>query len=98
MKFRHFLPALALAALLGRPCAGQPAKQGADLLKTDIMGVFAHPDDETGVAATMAAYALGKGKVVANVYCTRGEGGGNMVGSQWGVSLGVLREAELRDC
>src|SRR5437763_9703144 len=73
-------------------------KHGADLLKTDIVGVFAHPDDETGVAATLAYYALGRNAVVANVYCTRGEGGGNMVGTQWGPSLGVLREAELRDC
>ncbi|HEY3853838.1 MAG TPA: PIG-L family deacetylase [Verrucomicrobiae bacterium] len=77
--------------------AEQSPKQGAALLKTDIMGVFAHPDDETGASATLAAYALGKGKVVANVYCTRGEGGGNSVGKQWGDSLGILREAELRD-
>lgn len=73
-------------------------KQGTALLKTDIMGVFAHPDDETGMAATLAHYALGKGSVVANVYCTRGEGGGNMVGTQSGAALGALREAELRDC
>ncbi|MBN9693007.1 MAG: PIG-L family deacetylase [Verrucomicrobia bacterium] len=72
--------------------------QGAALLKVDLMGVFAHPDDETGAAGTLAAYALGRGKVVANVYCTRGEGGGNMVGTQSGRALGVLREAELRDC
>src|SRR5262249_57889523 len=25
-------------------------------------------------------------------------GGGNMVGTQWGAALGVLRETELRDC
>jgi LmbE family N-acetylglucosaminyl deacetylase len=75
----------------------RPPKQGAALLKTDILGVFAHPDDETGVAAVLAEYALVKGKVVANVYCTRGEAGGNMVGNQWGPSLGILREAELRD-
>jgi LmbE family N-acetylglucosaminyl deacetylase len=75
-----------------------PPKQGAALLKTDILGVFAHPDDETGVAATLAFYAHGRNAVVANVYCTRGESGGNMVGTQWGTSLGILREAELRDC
>lgn len=74
-----------------------PAKQGADLLKTDIMGIFAHPDDETGMAATLAYYSHGRGSVVASIYCTRGEGGGNMVGTHWGPSLGVLREAELRD-
>src|SRR5665213_735297 len=67
----------------------QPRKQGAALLKTDILTVFAHPDDETGVSAVLAEYALAKGKVVATVYCTRGEGGGNMVGTQWGQSLGI---------
>ena len=72
-------------------------KQGAELLKTDILCVFAHPDDETGAASTLALYARG-GKVVANVYCTRGEGGGNMVGTQGGDALGILRETELRDC
>lgn len=83
--------------LNAQPAADKP-KQGAALLKTDIMGVFAHPDDETGMAATLAYYALGKTSVVANVYCTRGEGGGNMVGTQGGAALGALREAELRDC
>ncbi len=86
-----FVPARAATEL-------QPAKQGAALLKTDILAVFAHPDDETGVASVLARYALTQGKVVANVYCTRGEGGGNMVGTQWGPALGILREAELRDC
>ena len=73
-------------------------RQGAALLKTDLMGIFAHPDDETGMAGTLAYYALAKGAVIANVYCTRGEGGGNMVGTQSGLALGVLREAEVRDC
>ena len=54
-----------------------------DLLKTDLLGVFAHPDDETGVAATLARYALGESKTVAAAYVTRGEGGGNMVGTQF---------------
>ncbi len=76
----------------------QSAKQGATLLKTDIMAVFAHPDDETGMAATLAYYAHARKATIANIYCTRGEGGGNMVGTQWGASLGVLRELELRDC
>lgn len=91
-----FLCSMRVIAQVDEP---HPApKQGAALLKTDIMGVFAHPDDETGVAATLAYYALGRTSVIANVYCTRGEGGANMVGTQWGASLGVLREAELRDC
>lgn len=64
--------------------AVRPPKQGAAMLKTDILGVFAHPDDETGVGAVLAYYSLGRTSVVANVYCTRGEGGGNMVGTQTG--------------
>jgi LmbE family N-acetylglucosaminyl deacetylase len=71
--------------------------QGAALLKSDLMFVGAHPDEETGIAAVLARYA-GQGKAVAAVYCTRGEGGGNMVGTQAGAALGILREAELRDC
>src|SRR5215467_14724601 len=86
------------AMLALAPALSALPKQGAELLKTDIMGVFAHPDDETGVAAALAYYALGRGSIVANVYCTRGEGGGNMVGTQSGAALGALREAELRDC
>ncbi len=91
--FRLFL----VEASRAQSATDQP-KQGAALLKTDIMAVFAHPDDETGMAATLAYYASGQTSIVANVYCTRGEGGGNMVGTQSGGALGVLREAELRDC
>jgi LmbE family N-acetylglucosaminyl deacetylase len=93
----HAFCAMCSVAALAQPIPTD-ARQGAQLLKTDIMGVFAHPDDETGVAATLAFYALGRTSVVANVYCTRGEGGGNMVGTQSGAALGALREAELRDC
>ena len=98
---RTLLYALALLnslAPMDFATAAQQPLQGAALLKTDLMGVFAHPDDETGVAATLAYYALGEKRTLANVYCTRGEGGGNMVGTQWGAALGVLREAELRAC
>ncbi len=86
----------ALATL--RLTSAEAPPQGAALLKTDLLGVFAHPDDETGMAATLARYAHGEGKVIGHAYITRGEGGGNMVGTQAGPALGVLREAELRDC
>ncbi len=91
-----FAAGLGLLAALSLPAAEPPV--GAALLKTDLLGVFAHPDDETGVASLVARTALGDGRVVAHVYCTRGEGGGNMVGTQAGRALGILREAELRAC
>lgn len=91
---------LALAALSGslRAAPAEAPRQGAALLATDILGVFAHPDDETGMAATLARYARAEGRTIAHAYVTRGEGGGNMVGTQAGPALGILREAELRDC
>ncbi len=97
------VPLLAWTRLQGEDTATpQPESsgplQGAALLKTDVLGVFAHPDDETGIAPLIADLAWRQGRTVAHVYCTRGEGGGNMVGTQYGPSLGLLREAELRAC
>ncbi len=73
------------------------APEGAALLKTDILLVLAHPDDETGAASTIAQYALNRNARITAVYCTRGEGGGNAVGTQFGPALGILREMELRE-
>ncbi|MBL9138066.1 MAG: PIG-L family deacetylase [Verrucomicrobiales bacterium] len=99
---RRWVLLLAILAIRAHPAVAAepetPPRQGAAMLKTDLLGVFAHPDDETGMAATLARYALGSGKSVAHVYATRGEGGGNMVGTQSGRALGILREAELRAC
>jgi len=102
---RFPVPLLLLLSVLVMPSQGwgqapgapEPAGSGAERLKVDLLGVFAHPDDETGVAATVARLALGSDRRVAHVYCTRGEGGGNMVGTQSGPALGLLREIELRD-
>ena len=71
--------------------------EGAALLKTDILLVLAHPDDETGAACTIAQYTLSRNARIVAVYCTRGEGGGNAVGTQFGPALGILREMELRE-
>jgi LmbE family N-acetylglucosaminyl deacetylase len=68
------------------------------LMKVDLMVVTAHPDDEGMVSATMARYALDGGRRVALVTATRGEGGGNSTGKEYGPSLGIVREAELRAC
>ncbi len=89
---------IVLLTLLASPIHLQAQKQGANLLKTDILAVLAHPDDETGMASSLAYYAHGRGATIAHVYATRGEGGGNMVGTHWGPSLGILREVELEEC
>src|SRR5260221_14163564 len=85
---------LFILVLYGPAPAAQTPQPGAEVLKTNLLFVGAHPDDETGCAATLARYAVGKGLAVAGVYCTRGEGGGNMVGTQSGRALGLLRAVE----
>lgn len=104
LRFPFRIPILLLLSLLLMLSRGwaqgaadaEPAATGAERLKVDLLGVFAHPDDETGVAATIARLALGSHRRVAHVYCTRGEGGGNMVGTQSGPALGLLREIRLQ--
>jgi LmbE family N-acetylglucosaminyl deacetylase len=89
-----FTLAVALFASSAAWSADTPNLQA---LKTDLLVVTAHPDDETMMAATMARYA-DAGKVVALVVCTHGEGGGNGTGKESGAALGAVREAELRRC
>src|SRR5438876_6487503 len=91
--------ALAFILFLAAPHAALPRADtpNLEMLKTDLLAVTAHPDDESMMAATMARYA-DAGKVVALVTCTRGEGGGNGTGKEGGAALGIVREAELRKC
>ncbi len=93
--------ALLCALMLGilGPLRAQSAEEPPNslMMKTDLLVVTAHPDDEGMMAATMARYA-DQGKVVSLVTCTHGEGGGNGTGKEYGVSLGIIREAELRRC
>ena len=70
--------------------------RSSDLLKTDIMFVGAHPDDESSMTGAMAGETIDGGARGALVFATRGEGGGNAIGKQLGPALGALREAEVR--
>jgi LmbE family N-acetylglucosaminyl deacetylase len=88
---------LLLLCIWSLPCRAQPLTPNAQSMKTDLLVVTAHPDDESMMAATMARYA-DEGRKVALVVCTRGEGGGNSTGKESGAALGMVREAELRQC
>ena len=57
--------------------------------------MVAHPDDETGVSAYLAQL-LDQHKRVAAVYLTHGEAGHNNLGPERAISLGAVRETELR--
>jgi LmbE family N-acetylglucosaminyl deacetylase len=71
------------------------APKADERMKADVLLVVAHPDDETGVSAYLAQL-LDQGKRVAAVYLTHGEAGHNNMGRERGVSLGTVREMELR--
>jgi LmbE family N-acetylglucosaminyl deacetylase len=62
-----------------------------------IMGIWAHPDDETFTAAGIMATAVSNGQTVICVTATRGEGGVQNE-SRWpAAELGQIREKELND-
>lgn len=95
--FSELLLLLVLSAV-ARPLPAQEAiAPNTQMMKTDLLVVTAHPDDESMMAATMARYA-DEGRIVSLVVCTHGEGGGNSTGKESGVALGIVREAELRHC
>ncbi len=63
-----------------------------------IMGVWAHPDDETWSSAGIMAAARGAGQRVAVLSATNGDAGQTADEAQWATSsLRDIRQAELRD-
>jgi LmbE family N-acetylglucosaminyl deacetylase len=98
------LLALTLSLYLSQPAraAGPPAQPDAaqialGLRKLGVVGsvlyVAAHPDDEnTALLAHLANGALVR---TAYLSITRGDGGQNLVGSEQGPALGLIRTQEL---
>jgi mycothiol S-conjugate amidase len=77
--------------LLGAVTAADPRSA-----HTDVLFIGAHPDDEFQSLSTFGQWRENKGLSVGVATITRGEGGGNAVGPQEGVPLGLLREDEER--
>ncbi|MFA6468877.1 MAG: PIG-L family deacetylase [Bacteroidota bacterium] len=83
------------------PLFAQQQPNGADLQlavnKLSVLGsvlyIAAHPDDEN--TALLSYFAKGKLYRTAYLSITRGEGGQNLVGSEQGAELGLIRTHEL---
>src|SRR5947209_15184792 len=96
---------LALAAIVVSLLAPLPAQRsfsGAaeieqSLHKVNELGtvlhIAAHPDDER--TAVLAYFARGRHMRTAYLSLTRGEGGQNLIGSDQGAQLGLIRTQEL---
>jgi LmbE family N-acetylglucosaminyl deacetylase len=102
MSLRVFISALLfISASFGRleaqrSLAGETEiRQQLDRLGTlgSIMMIGAHPDDEN--TALLAYFSRGRHVRTAYLSLTRGEGGQNLIGSEQGDALGVIRTEEL---
>lgn len=86
-----------IVGLAQRPQSWDASDIKFHLEKLGVLGkvlyLAAHPDDEN----TMLISYLSKGKMYETAYlsCTRGDGGQNLVGSEQGSELGLIRTQEL---
>ena len=91
----HAFPALA-AAQVSAPGAGV-VEVGLLLRQLDgekrVLMIGAHPDDED--TSLITALARGYGARTAYLSLTRGEGGQNVIGTELGEGLGLVRTGEL---
>ncbi|HEV1285176.1 MAG TPA: PIG-L family deacetylase, partial [Bryobacteraceae bacterium] len=96
-----FSPVFLCAVLLSpleaqRTISGEvEIRQALDRLDTlgSVMMIAAHPDDEN--TALLAYFSRGLYLRTAYLSLTRGEGGQNLIGSEQGDELGVIRTQEL---
>jgi len=99
---KRLLALLLPALLFALPCAAQRSLSGTpeislSLNRLRVLGsvlmIAAHPDDEN--TAALAYWARGRNLETAYLSATRGEGGQNLIGSEQGDLLGVIRTQEL---
>jgi LmbE family N-acetylglucosaminyl deacetylase len=92
-----FLCALLLSSLQAqRNISGEvEIRQALERLDTvgSVMMIGAHPDDEN--TALLAYFSRGLHMRTAYLSLTRGEGGQNLIGSEQGDELGIIRTEEL---
>src|SRR6058998_3925951 len=98
--FTLLLTAVFLAAFASADTQRDPygaAEIELQLEKLNVLGsvlmIAAHPDDEN--TALLAYFARGRKTRTAYLSATRGEGGQNLIGSEQGDLLGVIRTQEL---
>ena len=91
-------PASAAPAAPAAPAAAtSPSGYTASgAVKIDVMGEWAHPDDDTSIIGPCGVWHARYGTRCGMIMVTRGEGGGNAVGDELGPALGLRRENEDR--
>ncbi len=96
LKTALLLLAAMLPVLAQRSISGEAEiRQALEKLNTlgSVMMIAAHPDDEN--TALLAYLARGRHVRTAYLALTRGEGGQNLIGSEQGDQMGIIRTQEL---
>jgi LmbE family N-acetylglucosaminyl deacetylase len=78
------------------PVASQPLDSTISDVDLDVLFIGAHPDDEAFGLAAYGQWNEYADVEVGVITVTRGEGGGNAVGTEEGPALGLIREREER--
>lgn len=76
--------------------AASPIAVEPGVVDLDVLFIGAHPDDEAWALAAYGQWNENHDVRVGVITITRGEGGGNAVGTEEGPALGLLREDEER--
>jgi LmbE family N-acetylglucosaminyl deacetylase len=96
-RFGVALAAIALATIVVAGAANTAPPAGSvEPVKINVMGEWAHPDDDTSIIGPCGVWHQRYGVRCGIIQVTRGEGGGNAVGTELGPDLGLRRENEDR--
>src|SRR6478609_8177439 len=95
-RFGVVLAAAAAVALAAAPAAKAAPYTADKSVKINVMGEWAHPDDDTSIIGPCGVWHQKYGIRCGIIQVTRGEGGGNAVASEIGPALGLRRENEDR--
>jgi LmbE family N-acetylglucosaminyl deacetylase len=89
--------AAVMLGMAGTAGAAPPTEYTAGKgVKLNVLGEWAHPDDDTSIIGPCGVWHDRYGVKCGIIMVTRGEGGGNAVGSEIGPALGLRRENEDR--
>src|SRR3954454_14757634 len=97
---RRFLVVLATATAVALgwtgSAAAEPGYTASGAVKLNVLGEWAHPDDDTSIIGPCGVWHQEFGVKCGIIMVTRGEGGGNATGTEGGPALGLRRENEDR--
>jgi len=94
---RRFGVLLAMAiGLWVAPAATAAPYTASQAVKINVMGEWAHPDDDTSIIGPCGVWHERYDTRCGIIMVSRGEGGGNAAGTEGGPALGLRRENEDR--